>query len=406
MNGSPASARLHCRHAARTRRSAAACGLLLLVCAGTAAGSPGVAQPSFAVSGAYRSNSGYSVGGGEASNQLSLALGMPMTWARGRHEVALSPSLSLRRDRGTTARDDRDLGIGGSLRREGERLSLGAGASWNEVSLLSPDAPDIGPDRTEGAQRSTRASLEARWFASEVSAVSLVARSQRTRFDADESAGLRGSDDLVVSGNYSRALGPRVRLIGGVSRSRFTAEGTPSGSTATSAQAGLDLTLGPLWSASASYGRSRVERAGGATVPSTVYDVSLARRAELGSLSLAASQSLQSSAFGAVARQRNWTVGWSQPFSPRLGGGVTARRQDSVDVVAGFDLQRIRTEEIAGSLSYGLSELWTLGGSAGWSRQSALPTPLLPETRTASSWSASLSLSRRIGTLRIPGFLP
>jgi hypothetical protein len=363
--------------------------------------SPWLAEPAVGIGGEYQSNPQFRVPSGASGTTGFASFSFPARWRDGRYGLDLGVGATLRgADGGSNARNQSDFGVTASATRGGDRSTVSGSADFSQTNLLGANAPNVGLNRASGAERRYGARLVGDWQASEYDAVSLSAQWSRRDYDADPGSGLVDSDDRAVSLSYSRALRPNLQILVAGQGSEYEPDSTAPTSRTLSLQAGFAVEPADGWSVRATYGRSRV-RFGGLSVPSNVYDLSLARRTELGALSFGASQNFQASPFGSIAKSRVYSGSYSRPLTERLSAAASASRTESTELFFGLTFVVRNTDEAALRLGYALSESWLLEGQVRYTRESYPETFFLLGRPSADSVLIGASLSRKFGQLSL-----
>lgn len=385
----------------RVRTSAACAAILGATTSAPAQASPWLVQPSVFVSSEHQSNAPFDPERARATTQVGVGFALPAEWQHRRYGVRIDPSVQLRRSRGDVASDTSDASVSAAVARNGERATLAARFGYVQRDLLGVGSPDVGLARVGGNESTWSAGASVSWRASEKDTVAVELDGKQRRYDADEPA-LVGSDDRTASLSYSRVLTPRVQALVAVGGSEFLPANDAGSSRSVSAQAGFAWQLNELWSARSTYGRSRLRsRFTGLSVPGTVYQAALTRRTETGDLTISADQQFQSSAFGTVVKRRDLAIAYSAPITERLSGSVALRRSDENEAFSGLRFSERRTAEAIGSVSWAVSELWSVNLTAGWRRAEYPATAFSRESRSADSWTGALGLGRRFGTVSL-----
>jgi hypothetical protein len=395
-----------CAHAHARIAGTALAGLATLAVPAAAEASPWLLQPSVSASSDHQSNATFSPERADATTQVGIGLSLPAEWQDGRYAVQIDPTVQLRRARGGSVSDTSDASLFAAASRSGERTTLAARLGYAQRDLLGvgtapAGSPDVGLNRAGADENTWAAGASVNWRASERDSVFLEFGGQQRRYDGGEPA-LVGSDDLSAALSYSRALTRRLQALVAFGGREFQPANGAGRSRSASAQAGFGVQLTELWSARASYGRSRLRsRITGLTVPGAVYQVSLARRTETGALSFAADQQFQSSAFGTVVKRRDLAISYSAPITERVSASVALRRADETETFSDVRFAARRMDEVSGALSWAATEVWSVTANAGWRRSEAPDTALRAGVPGASSWIGGLSVGRRFGTIAV-----
>lgn len=93
-------------------------------------------------------------------------------------------------------------------------------------------------------------------------------------------------------------------------------------------------------------------------------------------------------------------VSYGRALSERMALAVNMSWDSVSDTLVGFDLDRREFREGGASLTYALSEDWSLALHGAWG-ESRLPATFLRRGASASSITGVLSLSRRFTPLRV-----
>lgn len=371
------------------------------VVSGTAGASPWLVEPSLTAGVEHQTNPEFRIAHGPSSTQGFVGVAFPAEWREGRYQAQLSIGGTLRQASGSTsARDQSDYGLTAAASRGGERGTVGASASFGQTNLLGANAPDVGLNRGAGTERRYAVGTRADWRPTEYDSLALDLRWSRSDYDAPAGSGLVGSDDTTAALSYSRSLRPNLQLLVSASAIEYRPDSSAPTSSSASLQAGLGWVPAAGWTLRATYGRSRA-RFSGVSAPSDVYDASVARQTELGSLSFSASQSFQASPFGSIAKRRAYGAAYSRALSARLAGTAAASRAESTELFRGLTFTKRNTDEAAAGLSYALGEPWVLGAQLRYTRESYPATFLLRGRPAADSAYAGISLQRRFGRVSV-----
>lgn len=374
-----------------------------LACAvpATAGASPWLVEPSLAMGLEHQTNPEFRVTDGPSSTRGFLGLSFPARWSEGPYGANASIGGTLRGATGSdTSRDQSDFGVSAGATRAADRGSIGVDAVFAQTNLLGASAPDVGLNRSSGNERRYGAGTRADWRPSEYDTVALDLRWSRRAYDAEPGSGLVGSDDANASLSYSRALLPNVQMLVAVAAIEYRPDSTAPDSSSVSLQAGFAWVPAERWALRATYGRSEV-RFAGLSAPRDVYDVSVSRQAELGALSVTASQSFDASAFGSIAKRRLYGASYSRTLTERLAATASASRAESTELFFGLSFTKRNTDEAALDVRYALSEPWSLNAQTRYTRESYPETFFLLGRPSADSVFVGVSLQRRFGSVPV-----
>jgi hypothetical protein len=319
------------------------------------------------------------------------------------------PNVLLRGGRGAgSGPDTNDLGIAFDGTRGGDRTSMTASVGYRRSDLLGPSATDVGLNRSSGTETTSEARAGVAWAVSEYDSLNGTAGWRSRRFGSGASGRLVDSSDWTLGVSYSRALSARWSLLAAYSQSSYRPEQDLPESTTRGLQFGFSVRASPHWLVRATTGRSRARYPGtGASFSGSVYDVAVTRALERGGLALNASQSLDGTAFGSVARRRAASLSWTVPVSERLAFDASAQYSQDREVFVGLRLDARTRESLELRASYALSEIWSLGLGARAARERADATAFgRPSSPAATSYDASLSVARRFGSIDLFRELP
>jgi hypothetical protein len=380
------------------RRLAAA---VALAVPGTAGASPWLVEPAVTLGVEHQTNPEFRVADGPSSTQGYVGVAFPAEWRDGRYGAQLSVGGTLRQASGSTsARDQSDFGVSAAASRGADQGSVGVSASFGQTNLLGANAPDVGLNRAAGSERRYSVGTRADWRPTEYDALALDLRWSRTDYDASAAAGLVGNDDATAALSYSRALRPNLQALATASAIEYRPDGSAPSSRSASLQAGLGWLPAAGWTLRATYGRSRV-RFAGRSAPSDVYDLSVARQTEFGTVSFSASQSFQASPFGSIAKRRGYGGGYSRALSERLASTISASRTENTELFRGLSFTKRNTDEATIGVSYALDEPWQVAGQLRYTRESYPETVFLRRRPAADSVFAGVSLQRRFGRVSV-----
>jgi hypothetical protein len=378
-------------------------GLMGSVVALDAHASPWQLEPGVSASTEYQSNPAYRVRGGSATTQAVIGIALPARWREGRHAIDLNLDGHYRGGRGEFATADAsDLSLGGAWERAGERSSFRLSGGVARTDTLGTGTAGLGVDRVNAVERTTRGGVESTWLASPLSTVAFDARWSARRFEGGAASGYVDSDEGSATLTYLRALSPALQLVASLANNRFRPDLPAGESSSTSLQAGFAWQPVEPWSLRLTAGRSRarIERLGAGT-SGAVYDVQTALRTELGSVSASATQTFQSSAFGALVRERSYRLVASRALTARTALGADLAYVDARQAFFGFDVFERRTEAVGATATHALSEAWSVVGALRVTRERYPATLVRTGVPAATSASVSVGVSRRFGATRL-----
>jgi hypothetical protein len=366
-----------------------------------ASAAPWTGQPSISLSAGYQSNPSYSDVEPHYGRSESVSLSLPLASEAGRHQFHATTSAQAYNSRGVSGGNKLGYGINAGWSRSAQRGALSFDVGQNRSNLIGSERTDLGVRLDNGYQNLTNAGVSANWAASEKADLAGYLRFNREDFEVSTGSSLVDNSSWGTGVSYSHALNLRTRISFTVHAGRSDA-GNTGRSSSSGFQVGLGYQPREELAIQAAVGISSARNSGsGSRHSGATYSLSASRVHSHGSISLAASHDLQTSAFGASVLQDTVSISYSLALSERVGLASGLSWSRSRDTQIGFNLDSRDFGRASVTLSSQIDRNWRLSVVGSYVRSTSANVASLTRI-AASSSEVVLALSRDLDPVTIP----
>jgi hypothetical protein len=307
---------------------------------------------------------------GTPTNGASMSLDLQLKYATERFNLSVHPQVALQRFSNSEYANSNDYGLAGAANWLTERSKWGLTGQVSEQNLSTTEFSTTGLVEPGTRMRTENAGGSWTYSQTETRSLTLLANYLDTTYLSvtDAPTPLHGYEGETLAATEQFQHSDRLSWLVTASGSAYTQEGIASSTHSYGLVAGFKSQLSERTTLSADGGASRTTFES-LTSTGFLYDLSLSRATETGSLSLTASRSISPVGYGEITQQDTLRFSAQRNLSERLSGDAAASvyRYSGVFDVPGFgDIDLTNLDRTYAQISTGLNwlatETWSLSG--------------------------------------------